>query len=234
MSDSKDIENAIEAALFSSERPLDARDLQILFGQKVDKKDIQSALETLRSHYADRGVELVEVAHPGQAKALGLTVHRHVHPRRLGLLVRGDRDLRDLLLHGGQGRHHHALGLHTGRVHVVAADVTDHLRQDATSRQVVDPSPVHLGRGRGAAEVTPAVLKVVDQERGPDEEEEAQGHQVSSRIDHHVLGRGAADQDSTPATRSSQEPVALPIAFLPRRPRPRRLTALRGLATVGR
>ena len=62
MSDSKDIENAIEAALFSSERPLDARDLQILFGQKVDKKDIQSALETLRSHYADRGVELVEVA----------------------------------------------------------------------------------------------------------------------------------------------------------------------------
>ena len=62
MSDSKDIENAIEAALFSSERPLDARDLQILFGQKVDKKDIQSALETLRSRYADRGVELVEVA----------------------------------------------------------------------------------------------------------------------------------------------------------------------------
>ncbi|MBR42251.1 MAG: SMC-Scp complex subunit ScpB, partial [Acidiferrobacter sp.] len=62
MSDSKDIENAIEAALFSSERPLDGRDLQILFGQKVDKKDIQSALETLRSHYADRGVELVEVA----------------------------------------------------------------------------------------------------------------------------------------------------------------------------
>lgn len=62
MSDSKEIENAIEAALFSSERPLDVRDLQILFSQKVEKKDIQSALETLRSHYAERGVELVEVA----------------------------------------------------------------------------------------------------------------------------------------------------------------------------
>lgn len=62
MSNSKEIENAIEAALFSSERPLDARDLQTLFAQKVDKKDILSALETLQSHYADRGVELVEVA----------------------------------------------------------------------------------------------------------------------------------------------------------------------------
>ena len=62
MSGSKEIENAIEAALFSSERRLDARDLQTLFAQEVDKKDIQSALETLRSHYAERGVELVEVA----------------------------------------------------------------------------------------------------------------------------------------------------------------------------
>ncbi|HCL94527.1 MAG TPA: SMC-Scp complex subunit ScpB, partial [Gammaproteobacteria bacterium] len=47
---------------FSSERPLDARDLQTLFAHNVDKKDIQSALEILRSHYAERGVELVEVA----------------------------------------------------------------------------------------------------------------------------------------------------------------------------
>ena len=62
MSDSKEIENVIEAALFSSERPLDARDLQTLFAHNVDKKDIQSALEILRSHYAERGVELVEVA----------------------------------------------------------------------------------------------------------------------------------------------------------------------------
>jgi segregation and condensation protein B len=62
MSDSKDIENAIEAALFSSERPLSIRELQILFSQKVDKDAIQSALATLRSNYADRGVELVEVA----------------------------------------------------------------------------------------------------------------------------------------------------------------------------
>ena len=36
MSDSKDIENAIEAALFSSERPLSIRELQILFSEKGD------------------------------------------------------------------------------------------------------------------------------------------------------------------------------------------------------
>ena len=62
MSGSKEIENAIEAALFSSDRPLDTRDLRTLFTQEVDKKDIQSALETLQSHYSERGVELVEVA----------------------------------------------------------------------------------------------------------------------------------------------------------------------------
>ncbi|HCX87889.1 MAG TPA: SMC-Scp complex subunit ScpB [Gammaproteobacteria bacterium] len=56
------IANAVEAALFSSERPLTVRDLQILFDQKVDKEMIRSALEQLRSDYVGRGVELVEVA----------------------------------------------------------------------------------------------------------------------------------------------------------------------------
>jgi len=87
MSDSKDIENAIEAALFSSERPLSIRELQILFSQKVDKDAIQSALATLRSHYADRGVELVEVAggfrfHTKAAHAPALRALRESRPPR--------------------------------------------------------------------------------------------------------------------------------------------------------
>jgi len=87
MSDSNDIENAIEAALFSSERPLSIRELQILFSQKVDKDAIQSALATLRSHYADRGVELVEVAggfrfHTKAAHAPALRALRESRPPR--------------------------------------------------------------------------------------------------------------------------------------------------------
>ncbi|HCK76263.1 MAG TPA: SMC-Scp complex subunit ScpB [Gammaproteobacteria bacterium] len=62
MSESRHIASAIEAALFSSERPLTVRDLQILFDQKIDKELILSALDELRSDYAHRGVELVEVA----------------------------------------------------------------------------------------------------------------------------------------------------------------------------
>ena len=38
MNESAQIENAIEAALFSSERPLSVRDLQILFDQKPIKE----------------------------------------------------------------------------------------------------------------------------------------------------------------------------------------------------
>ena len=62
MTELAQIANAIEAALFSSERPLSVRDLQILFDQKTDKGIIQAALEELSADYADRGVELVEVA----------------------------------------------------------------------------------------------------------------------------------------------------------------------------
>ena len=62
MTELAQIASAIEAALFSSERPLSVRDLQILFDQKTDKGIIQAALEELSADYADRGVELVEVA----------------------------------------------------------------------------------------------------------------------------------------------------------------------------
>ncbi len=62
MSELRQVASAIEAALFSSERPLTVRDLQTLFDQKIDKEMILSALDELRSDYTDRGVELVEVA----------------------------------------------------------------------------------------------------------------------------------------------------------------------------
>ncbi|MEK9785411.1 MAG: SMC-Scp complex subunit ScpB [Gammaproteobacteria bacterium] len=54
--------NAVEAALFSSERPLSLRDLQILFDKRAKKESIEQALVQLQEDYRDRGVELVEVA----------------------------------------------------------------------------------------------------------------------------------------------------------------------------
>lgn len=57
-----EIVNALEAALFSSERPLTLRDLQILFDKRVKKESIETALIQLQEDYADRGVELVQVA----------------------------------------------------------------------------------------------------------------------------------------------------------------------------
>ena len=57
-----EIVNAVEAALFSSERPLGLRDLQILFDKRVKKESIEAALVQLQEDYADRGVELVQVA----------------------------------------------------------------------------------------------------------------------------------------------------------------------------
>ncbi|MGA0843560.1 MAG: SMC-Scp complex subunit ScpB, partial [Arenicellales bacterium] len=54
--------NAVEAALFSSERPLTLRDLQILFDKRAKKESIEQALAQLQEDYRDRGVELVQVA----------------------------------------------------------------------------------------------------------------------------------------------------------------------------
>ncbi|MBT4396091.1 MAG: SMC-Scp complex subunit ScpB [Acidiferrobacteraceae bacterium] len=65
MNDKNEIIHTVEAALFSAERPLGIRDLQTLFPGQASREradEIRSSLEQLRSHYSDRGVELVEVA----------------------------------------------------------------------------------------------------------------------------------------------------------------------------
>ena len=65
MNHNNEIIHTVEAALFSAERPLDIRDLQALFPGQASREradEIRSSLEQLRSHYSNRGVELVEVA----------------------------------------------------------------------------------------------------------------------------------------------------------------------------
>lgn len=62
MTAKKEMVNAVEAALFSSERPLTLRDLQVLFDKRAKKESIEEALAQLQDDYRDRGVELVEVA----------------------------------------------------------------------------------------------------------------------------------------------------------------------------
>ncbi|HIE76371.1 MAG TPA: SMC-Scp complex subunit ScpB [Gammaproteobacteria bacterium] len=65
MNDKNEIIHTLEAALFSAERPLGIRDLQTLFPGHASREradEIRSSLEQLRSHYSNRGVELVEVA----------------------------------------------------------------------------------------------------------------------------------------------------------------------------
>ncbi len=62
MTAKKEMVNAVEAALFSSERPLTLRDLQVLFDKRAKKESIEEALVQLQDDYRDRGVELVEVA----------------------------------------------------------------------------------------------------------------------------------------------------------------------------
>ncbi len=65
MNDKNEIIHTLEAALFSAERPLGIRDLQTLFPGQASREradEIRSSLEQLRSHYSNRGVELVEVA----------------------------------------------------------------------------------------------------------------------------------------------------------------------------
>ena len=65
MNHNNEIIHTVEAALFSAERPLGIRDLQALFPGQASREradEIRSSLEQLRSHYSNRGVELVEVA----------------------------------------------------------------------------------------------------------------------------------------------------------------------------
>ena len=54
--------SALEAALFSSERPLGVRELLALFDKRTKKESIEAGIRLLQEDYKGRGVELVEVA----------------------------------------------------------------------------------------------------------------------------------------------------------------------------
>jgi segregation and condensation protein B len=58
------IESVIEAALFCSEEPLSAQRLKALFSEEnqPNAEEIRVAIENLRADYADRGINLLEVA----------------------------------------------------------------------------------------------------------------------------------------------------------------------------
>lgn len=60
----KEITAIVEAALFASEAPLNIKQLSLLFGEEkpVAVSDIRSALHELQKIYAERSIELVEVA----------------------------------------------------------------------------------------------------------------------------------------------------------------------------
>lgn len=64
--DHKQIKNIVEAGLLAAGGPLSVDQLQGLFGTDSDaipdKKDIREALGALGEEYADRGIELLEVA----------------------------------------------------------------------------------------------------------------------------------------------------------------------------
>lgn len=65
MSDLKQLHRIIEGALFASSEPLSIERIAALFAEeaeKPDKKDIRQALQDLIQDYAERGVELKELA----------------------------------------------------------------------------------------------------------------------------------------------------------------------------
>jgi segregation and condensation protein B len=60
----KHLENVIEAAIFSSVKPLSLRELKtkLLVEYRVSMVDIKQALSTIEIYYKDRGIILVELA----------------------------------------------------------------------------------------------------------------------------------------------------------------------------
>ncbi|MDG1752192.1 MAG: SMC-Scp complex subunit ScpB [Thalassotalea sp.] len=64
MISNKHVEQLIEAALFSSSKPLSVRILKekLLFQYEVSTSQIKQSLEEIEKHYKKRGVNLVEVA----------------------------------------------------------------------------------------------------------------------------------------------------------------------------
>jgi segregation and condensation protein B len=59
-----EIRNVVEAALMVAQRPLNVDSLLGLFGEgpRPERSQIRDAVETLKSDYEDRGIEIVEVA----------------------------------------------------------------------------------------------------------------------------------------------------------------------------
>ena len=62
MSKEKEYLHVIEAALFSSERPLNCKELQRLFSDDLSTSKIKLIIDEISNDYQDRGIELVEVA----------------------------------------------------------------------------------------------------------------------------------------------------------------------------
>lgn len=62
MSKEKEYLHVIEAALFSSERPLNCKELQRLFSGDLSTSKIKLIIDEISNDYQDRGIELVEVA----------------------------------------------------------------------------------------------------------------------------------------------------------------------------
>jgi segregation and condensation protein B len=62
--DTQPLKNIVEAALLAAGRPMSLDELLALFtdAERPERTEVRAALETLRAEYADRGIELNEVA----------------------------------------------------------------------------------------------------------------------------------------------------------------------------
>lgn len=62
--ETRQLKNVLEAALLAAGRPLDLNALQALFGEDdpPGRDDLRSAITALQADYAERGIQLVEVA----------------------------------------------------------------------------------------------------------------------------------------------------------------------------
>ncbi len=59
---SRELKNILEAALLTSHEPLSLEDLQRLFAEKVERAALRMLLDELRQDWADRTMDLVQVA----------------------------------------------------------------------------------------------------------------------------------------------------------------------------
>ncbi|HEV7164298.1 MAG TPA: SMC-Scp complex subunit ScpB [Gammaproteobacteria bacterium] len=60
----KELKNIVEGALLAAGRPLNVEEIQALFSdeERPDRAELKKALDTLEAEFADRGIELKEVA----------------------------------------------------------------------------------------------------------------------------------------------------------------------------